>query len=386
MPRTENARSASASTLGFTAEFQAQRQDALFRILLAFVFAVAETLAVYLLLSIIYRTPPLESFIGRVPDSTIPWLPAVMLSRGPLQPLNLCLFSFGATLLILRQIETVKEFKAFSLPFFAGIPTNERNEPMIVEETRLMPLENMRQIAKEYSGTLPLLLRRLEAGSLRLAEEGDATQVHSVMQSVAEIDRDALESRFTLIRYLIWLIPTIGFLGTVMGIGRAISGFSTFLAEFGSGGGDFATQLQPVLGGVAGELGFAFEATGFALFLSALIVALTSIAQTREEGLLSSIDEFCLRYFVSRIAVPDFGTKQITMMLQQAFMALAEGRAASSDGSVSLQEVAGKLDHVEHVLSEGGAPLDSSALASIQKSAQSFAESAETIRKALDNR
>lgn len=388
MPRTRNVRPATVSTQGFTEEFQARRQDALFYLLLALVLAVAEMLALYLILSVVYRTSPLESFLGQVPDSTVPWSAAVLLSRGTLQPLNCCLFGFGATLLVLRMWMMPGEFKAFDQPYFAGIPTNERNEPVINEQTRAIPLANVRRIAEDYSGTLPLLVRRLEAGSRRLAEEGDATQVQSVMQAVADIDRDALESRFTILRYLIWLIPTIGFLGTVMGIGRAIAGFTGFLARFGGSEGDFQSQLQPVLGGMAGELGVAFDTTVLALLLSALIVAMTSIVQSREEGLLSSIDEFCLRYFVSKIAVPDFGSKQMTEMIQQALMSIAQVMMGQTEsgGGVSLQDLAGKLDHVEHVVSEGAASLHPSALASIQSSVRSLAESAEKISRALEDR
>lgn len=342
-------------TLGFTEEFQAQRQEALFYNLLAIVLAVAETLVFYLGISLIYRTPPLESFLGQVPDSTVPWTVAVMLSRGLLQPLNFWLFSYGATLLVMRLWLMRREFKAFNEPYFDGIPTNEQKEILIGEESRSIPLENVREIAKGHSGAMPLLVRRIEAGSRRLADEGDATQVHTVIQAVADIDRDALESRFTILRYLIWLIPTIGFLGTVMGIGRAIAGFTGFLARFGSGEGDFQSQLQPVLAAMAGELGVAFDTTVLALLLSAVIVALTSIVQSREEGLLSSIDEFCLRYFVSRIVVPDFGVKRMGEALMYVAQAMASSNSPGKSGSqedFSWRELAGKFDQIIKILEE----------------------------------
>lgn len=343
-------------TLDFTEEFQARRQDSLFYNLLALVLAVAGTLVCYLGLSLFYHTPALESFLGQVPDSSVPWAIAVMLSRGLLQPLNFFLFSYGTTLLVMRLWLMRREFKTFNEPYFDGIPTNEEQEILIGEESRTTVLKNVREIAKGYSGTLPLLTRRIEAGSRRLADQGDANQVHAIMQAIADIDHDALESRFTLLRYLIWLIPTIGFLGTVMGIGLAIAGFTGLLGHMGNGEGDFQTQLQPVLAAMAGELGVAFDTTVLALLLSAVIVALTSIVQSREEDLLTSIDEFCLRYFVSRIVVPEFSVIQ----MEQAFGSIAQAIAMNltppakpeSQSDFSWRNLAGKFDQIAAKLDE----------------------------------
>ncbi len=368
----------SGSALNLAEQFRSQRQDTLYQLLLAFVLGVAETIVLYLALSIIYRTPPLPSFLGQVPDTTVPWPVAVMLSRGLLQPLNFCLFGYGATLLILRLWALRREFRAFEHQYLAGLPTDEHLGVVIQEQSRQLPLQIVQRIAQDYSGTPPLLVRRLEAGSRRLADEGDATQVNLVMQTIAEIDRDALESRFTILRYLIWLIPTIGFLGTVMGIGRAIAGFTGFLGQIGKSGGDFQAQLQPVLGGVAGELGVAFDTTVLALLLSAIIVALTSVVQSREEGLLSGVDEFCLRAFIGRIAVPDVGTKQLGMMLQQSLMVMNQGGSGhgargGADDSFSLSDVLGKLDQLIESLSN------------LKRSTDSFADASEKNRKAMED-
>ena len=337
-----------------------EREDALYYTLLALALAVAETLLLYLAVSLYSGAPPLAGFLGRAPDEGLPWFAAVMLSRGLLQPLNVCLFGFGVNLLAIRLWNTGKESKAFSQQFFAGVPSGPDGTMVISEETRRVPAENLARIAEGYTGTLPLLVRRLEIGSRRLAEEGDANQVQALMQAVADIDRKATEDRYTLIRYLTWLIPTIGFLGTVMGIGRAISGFSGVMAEVARGGGDLQAQLQPLLGGVAGDLGVAFDTTLLALLLSALIVAIASVVQSREEGLLSAVDDYCLRNFISRIAVPDFGTKQIGDTVQHAVMSLGQAmmaqRAGGEGEDFSVRDLAGQMaaqgNRLEKILAE----------------------------------
>jgi len=360
------------------ADYRTEQEDALFHNLLAFALAVGETLALYLALSLVHRTPPLSGFVGSVPDTGLPYFTVVMLSRGPLQPLNFCLFAFGANLLAMRLWNLGREFRAFRHPFFAGIPPNPHGQVLFAEESRALPLDNVQRIARDYSGALPLVVRRIEAGSRRLADEGDAGQVHAVVRDVAQIDREAMDGRYSLIRYLIWLIPTIGFLGTVLGIGQAILGFTGVLTEVGRGGGEFQAQLQPVLSTVAGALGVAFDTTVLALFLSALIVALTSIVQSREEALLSSVDEFCTRHFVSRIAVTDMGTKHLAGVLQQSLLAVAQalvgqrqGRGEEEEGGVSVRDIAGMI---------------TAQSAALQKAAESLATSAERISKALEGR
>ncbi|HLG06158.1 MAG TPA: MotA/TolQ/ExbB proton channel family protein [Gemmatimonadales bacterium] len=311
---------------GAGSDFGSEQQDQVFQNLLALVLAVSATLVLYLALAVAFQVPPLGAILGRVPDTGIPWFAAVMLSRGMLQPLNFCLFAVGASLLILRFWNLRREHRAFRHEYISAL-AGARGAPgsmVIGEAERGQPLEAVRQIAEEYPGTLPLLIRRLEAGSVRLAEGGDAAEVHAIMQAVAENDRKVAEGRYTLIRYLSWLIPTIGFLGTVIGMGQAISGFSGVMGQVGRGGGELQGLLQPLLGSISGNLGVAFDTTVLALLLSAVIVALASVVQSREEGLLSSIDDFAVRQFTSRIAVPDLGTKQLSEMLQSALMGLAQ--------------------------------------------------------------
>ena len=100
-------------------DYRTEREDVLYNNLLAFVLAVGATLGVYVVLAVVQGAPPLLGFLGRVPDAELPWLAAVLLSRGPLQPLNFCLFAFGAFLLGISLWNMRREFRAFREPFFS---------------------------------------------------------------------------------------------------------------------------------------------------------------------------------------------------------------------------------------------------------------------------
>ncbi|MCX5673870.1 MAG: MotA/TolQ/ExbB proton channel family protein [Planctomycetota bacterium] len=376
----------------FAESYKAQRQDTLFYSLMAFVLAVVEILALYLAFSIVYQTPPLESCLGRVPDTGLPWFTAALLSRGILQPLNLMVFAFAANTLGMRLFMMRRESRAFLHSFFEGIPIDPQHGLRIEEEARAIPLVNVQRIEQECGSPVPLLVRRLEIGARRLAEGGDTAEIHDVMKALSDIDRENLESRFTLVRYIIWLIPTIGFLGTVIGIGVAITQFSSVMAQVGEGTEDFQTRLQGVLGEVASNLGVAFDTTMLALLLSAFLVALTSIVQTREEGLLFGIDEFCLRYFVSRIAVAGSQARTIQQVMvglaaiTQSMETMAK-RSAAKDGkdSMTLRDIAGLIEGQPARIKQAIAEVADKDSRAAQRLADAMASAADRIQQAVQN-
>jgi len=134
--------------------------------------------------------------------------------------------------------------------------------------------------------------RRLAALS-RLLEPRGVTGVQRSLIAQSEIDARRLDSAYAAIRVLIWAIPIVGFIGTVLGIGDAIVEFSRFVQ-----GADPASlagaQMRTALSGVTGGLAMAFNTTFLALALVIPIMLWGSLLQKREEDLLLSLDEFCL--------------------------------------------------------------------------------------------
>jgi hypothetical protein len=88
---------------------------------------------------------------------------------------------------------------------------------------------------------------------------------------------------------MIWALPVLGFIGTIMGMTQAIGSFDTVLkgiSEVGFSG------VKESLGLVTGGLSVAFETTFLALILSAVVNLFSNALQKREEDLLSDVDEF----------------------------------------------------------------------------------------------
>jgi biopolymer transport protein ExbB/TolQ len=92
-----------------------------------------------------------------------------------------------------------------------------------------------------------------------------------------------VESSYSMLQYIAWAIPSVGFIGTVWGIGIAI-GNAGFAAD------DLKMVTQP--------LGVAFDTTLIALLESLVLMFFMYNMQHKEENLLNSIDLFCQEKFI----------------------------------------------------------------------------------------
>ena len=91
-----------------------------------------------------------------------------------------------------------------------------------------------------------------------------------------------------MIRYLIWAIPSIGFVGTVRGIGQALSKADEALA------GDIA--------GMTDSLGIAFNSTFVALLISIGLMFMFHQLQRLQDGLVVDTQDYCESFLLNRIS------------------------------------------------------------------------------------
>src|SRR5690606_16439917 len=89
-----------------------------------------------------------------------------------------------------------------------------------------------------------------------------------------------LHSSHALLQTVIWSIPILGFLGTVMGITLAIADVTP-------------EQLESSLNDVTSGLAVAFDTTAVALTYSLVMGFASLFVKRREEQLLVEIDETC---------------------------------------------------------------------------------------------
>ena len=138
-------------------------------------------------------------------------------------------------------------------------------------------MKALQQLPKEEQEYLPA---RTALAALR---RFDATRnVQHVAMSVREVcdtEAERLESELSMIRYIAWAIPSIGFIGTVRGIGEAL--------------GQAHEAVQGDIAGVTASLGVAFNSTFTALVISILIMFLLHQLQLQQERLVLDSQGYC---------------------------------------------------------------------------------------------
>lgn len=137
-------------------------------------------------------------------------------------------------------------------------------------------------------GSRSLLARRIERALEHYRMRSNATDVIAQLGNQSQLDANAVDSSYTMIRVFIWAIPLLGFIGTVLGISASVAGFSTSLdvaADFG--------VVKDSLGAVTLGLGIAFDTTLLALVMSILIMFPASALQKSEEGFLDRVETYC---------------------------------------------------------------------------------------------
>ncbi len=127
----------------------------------------------------------------------------------------------------------------------------------------------------------------------RLIEEfrtsGDLVAVADVLNAESEDARVELDSSYAPIRIFAWTIPLLGLIGTVLGIGQALSEFAIFLAS----GAQKPEEVRAALYQATFSLGTAFEATLVAVLLTVIVAATYLLVSQKERALLRNLDYLC---------------------------------------------------------------------------------------------
>ncbi len=142
--------------------------------------------------------------------------------------------------------------------------------------------------AREYSRpvqALPteeqrfLLPRALLTALHRFRSTRNIQDVSNSIRATCESENERLDSELSLIRYIAWAIPSIGFLGTVRGIGQALA--------------QAHQAAQGDIAGVTQSLGVAFNSTFVALLISIVVMFLVYQLQLAQERLVLDAESYC---------------------------------------------------------------------------------------------
>jgi hypothetical protein len=125
----------------------------------------------------------------------------------------------------------------------------------------------------------------------------DSQRAHELIRHQSDLEVDASASGYRVVKLLIWAMPILGFIGTVLGISIAVGGFAEFLTTTVSI--DEISRVTTELGAVASGLSFAFDTTLIGLVGGLAASVMSTGVQAREERVLTRLEELGLRIIES---------------------------------------------------------------------------------------
>lgn len=169
----------------------------------------------------------------------------------------------------------------------------------LAEGNRILP-EDARDYARQIESSVGggerrvssrrLLPRALLAALHRFRATRNIQDVSDTARAVCEAEADRLDAELSMVRYIAWAIPSIGFIGTVRGIGDALGQAHKAV------GGDIA--------GVTQSLGTAFNSTFIALLLSIVLMFVLHQVQLQQERLVLDTETYLDQHLIQHLQVP----------------------------------------------------------------------------------
>jgi flagellar motor component MotA len=189
------------------------------------------------------------------------------------------LFFFLALGELFTRYQTARRETAFLAEHY--LP---EDESVVLQSRDLGPIR--RKVVGRFDaehGFLPFLI---DFCILQFQASRSVDQTVNVMNSQLELIAHRVDLRYAVIRYFVWVIPTIGFIGTVVGIAQTLG---------------LMQQDIPDLKPLTATLSVAFDTTIVALVASSILVFLLNVIQAAEERSVNQAGNECLKNLINKL-------------------------------------------------------------------------------------
>jgi biopolymer transport protein ExbB/TolQ len=243
--------------------------------LLALAFAIVGTHLLYI--GYIRPEATLAIEISRQAGQSVP-RDLVVILKDYEQEICLMLMVWGMFLIIEKCLSILKHRYLFNVDLLERSSSKDGSLKSVLSSLGELPPKT-----KETP-----LVKILMSSLRRFVITNDVQSTSDAIESNVEALAIKQEAENSMIRYLIWAIPSIGFIGTVRGIGQALSLADQALA------GDIA--------GMTNSLGVAFNSTLVALLISIILMFMLHQLQRLQDGLVVDTQEYCESFLLNRIS------------------------------------------------------------------------------------
>jgi len=188
-------------------------------------------------------------------------------------------------------------FWAFSILGYKGI-AGWRQQQLLERDMLQLPQglpigpEDVRGLVDRLNDLPPaeqnyLLPRALLTGIERFSATRHVQDVSTAVSDICSSEGDRMESELSIIRYLAWAIPSVGFIGTVRGIGNAL--------------GQAHRAVEGDITGITENLGVAFNSTFVALVISIVLMFFIHQLQLVQERLVLDSERYVDHWLIRKL-------------------------------------------------------------------------------------
>ncbi|MBI1913218.1 MAG: MotA/TolQ/ExbB proton channel family protein [Planctomycetes bacterium] len=216
----------------------------------------------------------------------------------PIERVEIVVFCCALGALAAKFVNGRAQRRALAMPLLPpwdGRPQPPAEASALLAEVSRRPswLQNS-WVERRTSTVLDFVCRRRSAADL-----------DDHLRGLSDADAVALEGSYALVRFLVWSLPILGFIGTVLGIAKSIAGVTPDV-------------LEKSISSVTEGLALAFDTTGLGLMLTMVVMLLIYLAERREQAVLEEVDRFTDLHLAHRFERPDGASGPFLAALQES--------------------------------------------------------------------
>ena len=180
------------------------------------------------------------------------------------------IFFVGLAAIVMRFIYLAGQFASLDRIQLDPIPIG--GQPPSTSEGLLAQLADLPPALQQH-----FLVRRLHDALEFVRRKDSADSLDDHLRHLQDVEAIQIQSAYALLRLIVWAIPILGLLGTVIGITLSIGNLNP-------------QTLEESVTKVTGGLGIAFDHTAEALTLTMVLMFLKSWVERVEDRLMAEVD------------------------------------------------------------------------------------------------
>ncbi|MGO1119208.1 MotA/TolQ/ExbB proton channel family protein [Rhodovibrionaceae bacterium A322] len=219
----------------------------------------------------------------------------VILLKDGEQEICLILMLWGAFLILGKIRAILQDNYLFKVDLLAHSSSPQESEEDPNSKSRKHGLKETLGLLSSLPDKMQQtpLVRTLMASIRRYLITSNVQDTSDAIESNVNVLSLKHDSENSMIRYVIWAIPSIGFIGTVRGIGEALAQANE--------------ALEGDITGMTESLGLAFNSTLVALLISIVLMLLFHQLQRLQDDQIIKTQDYCEDFLLNRISVEEEG-------------------------------------------------------------------------------